>query len=195
MKKCITCNKEKPLNEFPKRKDSKDGYRNECKECVKIRKRKEYKKRERIVKICKCCNKEYNSTKQYESKGLCPSCNNKGENNPQYGKRGYEHWNYNSNITDEERTLKRNYPEYNDFRKSVFERDNYTCQVTGVKGGDLVVHHLNSYCEHENLRLDINNGITLSKHIHKLFHDIYGYKNFTFKDFIEFKQRYNNNEI
>jgi hypothetical protein len=35
MKKCLTCNQEKPLNEFYKRSDSLDGYRNDCKNCRK----------------------------------------------------------------------------------------------------------------------------------------------------------------
>ena len=30
---CIKCNIEKPLLEFPKRKNSKNGYRNDCKIC------------------------------------------------------------------------------------------------------------------------------------------------------------------
>ena len=34
-KRCIKCEKIKPFSEFCKRKDSKDGYRNECKECKK----------------------------------------------------------------------------------------------------------------------------------------------------------------
>lgn len=35
-KKCTKCKLEKDIIEFGKRKDSKDGYRNECKECRKI---------------------------------------------------------------------------------------------------------------------------------------------------------------
>ena len=35
MKKCLVCNKEKPLDEFYKRTDSPDGFRNDCKECRK----------------------------------------------------------------------------------------------------------------------------------------------------------------
>ena len=33
MKQCKICNKTKPLESFHKNKPSKDGYRNECKEC------------------------------------------------------------------------------------------------------------------------------------------------------------------
>ncbi len=33
MKLCVTCKAQKPLSEFYKRKDSPDGYRNDCKVC------------------------------------------------------------------------------------------------------------------------------------------------------------------
>lgn len=36
MKKCSKCKTEKPLEEFHKRKASKDGYRHDCKECSKV---------------------------------------------------------------------------------------------------------------------------------------------------------------
>ena len=35
MKLCVTCKAEKSLSEFYKRKDSPDGYRNDCKDCRK----------------------------------------------------------------------------------------------------------------------------------------------------------------
>ena len=35
MKLCIVCKAQKPLSEFYKRKDSPDGYRNDCKDCRK----------------------------------------------------------------------------------------------------------------------------------------------------------------
>jgi hypothetical protein len=48
MKRCSKCNIEKELDEFYKRKDSKDGYRTDCKECrdniVKIYQEKNYDK-------------------------------------------------------------------------------------------------------------------------------------------------------
>jgi len=33
MKKCVSCGKYKDFCEFPERKDSPDGYRNQCKQC------------------------------------------------------------------------------------------------------------------------------------------------------------------
>lgn len=35
MKTCVTCQNTKPLSEFYKRKDSQDGFRNDCKDCRK----------------------------------------------------------------------------------------------------------------------------------------------------------------
>lgn len=37
MKVCVACLKSKPLGEFYKRKDSPDGFRNDCKDCRKAR--------------------------------------------------------------------------------------------------------------------------------------------------------------
>lgn len=39
MKRCSNCQVEKPLSEFPKRSNSKDGFRNQCKSCYNSCKR------------------------------------------------------------------------------------------------------------------------------------------------------------
>ncbi len=45
MKKvCRICNCEKDINDFPKRKETQDGYRNECKKCHNDQRRKSYLK-------------------------------------------------------------------------------------------------------------------------------------------------------
>jgi len=59
-------------------------------------------------------------------------------------------------------------PEYKLWRKSVFERDCYTCQVCHQVGGYLTAHHIKSWVNYPELRLDINNGITLCEDCHKL---------------------------
>jgi len=42
MKTCVTCQNTKSLSEFYKRKDSPDGYRNDCKDCRKARSLKNF---------------------------------------------------------------------------------------------------------------------------------------------------------
>ena len=105
------------------------------------------------------------------------------------------HPNWNPNLTDEEREKGRHIEGYDDFIKQVLERDDYTCQITGKRGGKLEVHHLNCFSDFKEERTDMNNGITLSKEIHKLFHKIYGNKHNTKEQFEEFKHRYINKEF
>ena len=50
---------------------------------------------------------------------------------------------------------------------------------TKIKGGDLAVHHINNFSSFPELRTSLENGITLSKESHELFHKIYGKKNNT----------------
>lgn len=65
--------------------------------------------------------------------------------------------------------------EYLNWRKSVFERDNYICQKCGNKSrkGNIVVihpHHIKSYTNYPELRYEIDNGITLCIHCHHIEH-------------------------
>lgn len=72
------------------------------------------------------------------------------------------------------------------WRKSCYERDNFTCQKTGEVGGKLVVHHINNFADFPELRTSIENGITLSYKSHKEFHKKYGTRNNTKEQLDEF---------
>lgn len=52
----------------------------------------------------------------------------------------------------------------------VFERDNYTCQITGKRGCQLSAHHILSKIKNPESRYLVSNGITLSRDVHKKFH-------------------------
>lgn len=60
----------------------------------------------------------------------------------------------------------RELPEYRHWRKSVFDRDYYTCQCCGARNGNgkyirLEAHHKYNWKDNPDLRYDVNNGVTL----------------------------------
>jgi len=81
--------------------------------------------------------------------------------------------------------------EFRLWREAVYARDGWTCQITGVKGGSLIPHHLKNFAEYPELRFAIDNGVTLCKEIHTIFHKMYGYTNNTLEQFINFKENFN----
>lgn len=85
-----------------------------------------------------------------------------------------------------EAELARNTIEYANFRKTCFERDLYSCCVSGQKGGNLVVHHLYSFSDYPEIRFLVDNGVTMSKEKHNEFHSIYGKRHNNLTQFIEF---------
>jgi len=76
--------------------------------------------------------------------------------------------------------------EYKLWKKSVFEKDNFTCQKYRIRGGELVAHHINNFAEYPEIQLAIDNGITLSEKAHRDFHKKYGMKNNTKEQLEEF---------
>lgn len=94
---------------------------------------------------------------------------------------------------------------YKDWRKQIFERDNYTCIISWEKSSwNIEAHHLMSLTNlikiynittvYEALDCDklwdINNWITIRKDIHNKFHAQYWFWNNTPEQFEEFKTNY-----
>lgn len=53
-----------------------------------------------------------------------------------------------------------------EWRKNVFKRDNYTCQMCGVRGGKLEADHIKPFAYFPELRTILSNGRTLCKACH-----------------------------
>lgn len=100
---------------------------------------------------------------------------------------GKNHYRWNSSLSENERSNKRNSQEYKDFIKSVMARDNYTCVITGKTGEEteLEVHHLDGYDWCIEGRTNVANAITIAKDLHKSFHAKYGRGGNTRKQFEE----------
>ncbi len=69
--------------------------------------------------------------------------------------------------------------EYILWRKACFDRDNFTCQRCSQNWWKLEVHHINNFADYPELRTAIDNGITLCRVCHRLFHVIYWKSNNT----------------
>lgn len=70
----------------------------------------------------------------------------------------------------------RNSPEYREWRKTVFVRDNFTCQICGAVGGTLNAHHIMPFARYPALRYEPKNGITLCEKCHRGVHKERGNK-------------------
>lgn len=92
-----------------------------------------------------------------------------GQNHPSYGKPHYwsmgeknNHWK--GGITGENRKQRNKFAR--EVRDLVFERDDYTCQLCGERGGYLHVDHIQPWAEYVEGRFDMNNCRTICVSCH-----------------------------
>lgn len=162
-KKCVICNKE-----FYVRKSSK-----EAKYCSRNCQHKGLIKG-KIIK-CSFCGKEFFKSpaliKNHKTHFCSRVCMAKYLSIHLRGKNGS---NWQGGKVKSYRIL-RNGSEYKLWRKSVFERDNYTCQRCGNRNGNgkivyLHPHHIKSFTYFPETRFTIGNGITYCKTCHYQVH-------------------------
>lgn len=95
--------------------------------------------------------------------------------NNKKGRKKEENANWKGGISTEEKLIRES-REYEEWRKSVFERDNYTCVLGGRDHGNkLNADHIKPFSLYPKLRFEISNGQTLCEECHKKT-DTYGSK-------------------
>lgn len=115
---------------------------------------------------CEACGKEKKVILSQYKKGKHHFCSKKclaiwkktqiGNNAP----------NWQGGLRDTNRRI-RSSLEYKRWRIGVLIRDNFTCQTCKIVGTSIEVHHIKSFAKNKELRLDINNGISLCINCHK----------------------------
>lgn len=78
-------------------------------------------------------------------------------------KMGANNPNWKGGIYSTNRKLRRS-PQYKRWQKAVYERDDFSCQICGVRGGSRFrANHIKKFADYPELRFELSNGITLCK--------------------------------
>lgn len=129
-----------------------------------------------ISKNCTVCSIEYTVTASQERhRGLSRFCSKKcrgvymsssqlGDKNPSWA----------GGVSGENHRVRQS-KKFKLWRKAVFDRDDYTCQFCGVRGGYLEPDHIKPFAYFKEYRFDVSNGRTLCKPCHKTT-DTYGWR-------------------
>lgn len=115
--------------------------------------------------ICKYCKKGFIVDSAYfkRTRKYCSYiCRSRA--NAKYGK---EHPNWKDGTYKTKRLKVMNTFQYKEWRKAVFERDNYTCQKCFERGGKLNADHIKPYTKYPNLVFNVNNGRALCVSCHR----------------------------
>ena len=104
---------------------------------------------------------------------------------PRLSTRGRIPWNWKGGV-DKERHRLMKQAEYILWRKAVFERDDYTCQMCFTKGGFLNADHIKPWVTFPEFRYAIDNGRTLCVDCHRQT-GTWGFKGIAIEDRKEYR--------
>lgn len=217
MKKCVQCSKE--MIRKPRYSKKQFENRSFCSDICRQFNSRRRKNIECSVckKIFECENNLYERKKvcSIECKKIYLSEKYSGDGNPFYGKKHsknaiakiiqktfgvpkIKNSGENSNfwkggVSQKNRTERANIMrtnEYRIWRKAVFERDNYTCVMCSVKGGEIQADHIKPFSLFINQRFDVSNGRTLCVFCHRKT-ETFGMKKLSLKPIkVDWKKEY-----
>lgn len=116
-----------------------------------------------LIRVGECieCNQYFWKIGKTKQKRKCCSydCVKKAQSRRLKGRKGPDalHWKGGYEKVRARRQTK----EYDDWRRKVFLRDNYTCLLCDQRGYSLVAHHIKPFVEYPELGLEVGNGATL----------------------------------
>src|SRR3990167_2799788 len=146
--------KQMPTEYVKKIQEARKGYRptEETKKKMSeaAKGRRAWNKKEPIKKVCKCGKVFYVRPSWGYQQACSWSCGRSGSNSHLW-KGGITPIN----------ALIRSSKKYADWRKQVFERDNYVCIWCGQWGGKLNADHIKPFAKFPELRFELSNGRTL----------------------------------
>lgn len=145
--------KSNPKNKYPRTEKQLENLRT-----INIGRAPWNKDNGKIKFICKVC-KETVFDKPYRRKVFC---SNECRDIYSHIMRGDNHWKYKGKNNN----LQRNWSEYREWHKAVLKRDDYTCQLCGIIGGKLQVHHIKSFADYPESRFVVSNGLTVCRKCH-----------------------------
>lgn len=85
---------------------------------------------------------------------------------PQFHQRGEKSHMWKGDITPINARIRTSL-EYKNWRRKVFERDDYTCRECGIRGGELHADHIIPFAFYPEMRFELFNGRTLCIECHK----------------------------
>lgn len=181
-KACKKCKEWKLRSLFCKDKGSSDGLSKCCFACrrVKIKKctkgrlspMKGRKHTEETKEKMKVARVGQTNSHRIGAKHTSESKKKISEKHKLLARRGplNPNWKGGCEYLSEKEKIRRS-QEYKEWRKAVYERDNYTCQKCGdARGGNLQAHHKMGFADYPELRFVVSNGVTYCETCHKEEH-------------------------
>ncbi len=173
LRMCKHCGK--PYKRRPKEKPYQYRRRRYCSNACKLAVLPKYSKgkiahnNKQVEATCKWCGKTRMVAPCLASRSYCGRDCMKAHFSSGI-KAGENHHNWQGGITEDAgRDVL--YPGYKDWRRAVFKRDGFRCQICGdCSSGTLRAHHVRARADHLDLVCDVDNGITLCHDCHQGVH-------------------------